>query len=136
MSYLRGPDRSEVQLLPPCLDDYVAANAPARFIDAYVEGLDFAALGFSHARPKDTGRPPYHPADLREALPLWLPAPGAFQPPPGGRGAAPSRSGLVAARRAPGLQDHRRFPPGQPRRIQAAFQRLQPAVPLDGFVRG
>jgi len=56
MSYLRGPDRSEVQLLPPCLDDYVAANAPARFIDAYAEGLDFAALGFTHAQPKDTGR--------------------------------------------------------------------------------
>src|SRR5260370_27547964 len=69
MSYLRGPDRSEVQLLPPCLDDYLAANAPARFLDAYVEGLDFAALGFTHARPKDTGRPPYHPADL---LKLYL----------------------------------------------------------------
>ena len=69
MSYLRGPDRNQVQLLPPCLDDYVPANAPARFIDAYVEGLDFAALGFTHARPKDTGRPPYHPADL---LKLYL----------------------------------------------------------------
>ena len=45
MSYLRGPDRSQTQLLPPCLDDYVAPNAPARFLDAYVEGLDFAALG-------------------------------------------------------------------------------------------
>ena len=69
MSYLRGADRSEVQLLPPCLDDYVAANAPARFIDAYAEGLDFSSLGFTHARPKDTGRPPYHPADL---LKLYL----------------------------------------------------------------
>ena len=69
MSYLRGPDRSQVQLLPPCLDDYVAPNAPARFIDAYVEGLDFAALGFTHAQPKATGRPPYHPADL---LKLYL----------------------------------------------------------------
>jgi len=69
MSYLRGPDRSEVQLLPPCLDDYVAPNAPARFIDAYVEGLDFQALGFTHAQPAATGRPPYHPADL---LKLYL----------------------------------------------------------------
>ena len=69
MSYLRGPDRSEVQLLPPCLDDYVAPDAPARFIDAYVEGLDCRALGFTHAQPKTTGRPPYHPADL---LKLYL----------------------------------------------------------------
>jgi transposase len=51
------------------VDDYVAANAPARFIDAYVEGLDFAALGFTHAQPSNTGRPPYHPADL---LKLYL----------------------------------------------------------------
>lgn len=69
MSHLRGPDRSEVQLLPPCLDDYVAPDAPARFIDAYVEGLDFQALGFQRAQSADTGRPPYHPADL---LKLYL----------------------------------------------------------------
>ena len=64
MSYLRGPDRSQVQLLPPCLDDYVSPEAPARFIEAYVEGLDWGALGFTHAQAAATGRPPYHPADL------------------------------------------------------------------------
>src|SRR5512137_2306524 len=69
MSYLRGPDRNEQQLLPACLDDYVLPNAPVRFIDAFVEGLDFAALGFERATPADTGRPPYHPADL---LKLYL----------------------------------------------------------------
>jgi transposase len=69
MSYLRGRDRSEVQLLPPCLDDYVGPGAPARFIDAFVEGLDLQALGFTHAQPATTGRPPYHPADL---LKLYL----------------------------------------------------------------
>lgn len=69
MSYLRGPDRSDVQLLPPCLDDYVPENAPVRFLDVYVEGLDLGALGFAHAQPKATGRPPYHPADL---LKLYL----------------------------------------------------------------
>src|SRR5262245_56679393 len=67
--YNRGPDRSEVQLLPACLDDYVEPNCPARFIDAYVEGLDFGALGFKHAQPAGAGRPPYHPADL---LKLYL----------------------------------------------------------------
>jgi transposase len=64
MSYLRGPDRSEVQLLPACLDDYVTQDCPARFIDAYVESLNFETLGFAHARAAATGRPPYHPADL------------------------------------------------------------------------
>jgi transposase len=64
MTYLRGSDRLEVQLLPACLEDYVAPDSPARFIDAYAENLDFQALGFVHARPAATGRPPYHPADL------------------------------------------------------------------------
>jgi len=64
MSYLRGPDRNQTQLLPPCLDDYVGPEAPARFLDAYVEGLDLRVLGFTHAQAAATGRPPYHPADL------------------------------------------------------------------------
>jgi transposase len=69
MSYLRGPSRHEVQLLPACLDDYVRAESPARVIDVYVESLDFKKLGFAHAQPAETGRPPYHPADL---LKLYL----------------------------------------------------------------
>jgi transposase len=69
MTHLRGPSRSEVQLLPPCLDDFVPANAPVRFVEAYVEGLDLAELGFARVTPHATGRPPYHPADL---LKLYL----------------------------------------------------------------
>jgi transposase len=69
MSYQKGPDRWQVQLLPPCLDDYVPANSPVRFIEAFVEGLDFKALGFEHAEPAETGRPAYDPADL---LKLYL----------------------------------------------------------------
>src|ERR1700690_70220 len=69
MSHLRGPHRAEVQLLPPCLDDYVAANAPVRFLEAFVEGLDLQTLGFARTTPATTGRPPYHPGDL---LKLYL----------------------------------------------------------------
>jgi transposase len=69
MSYQRGPDRSQVQLLPPCLEDYVPADSPVRFIDAFVEGLDLKELGFQRAEPADTGRPGYDPADL---LKLYL----------------------------------------------------------------
>jgi transposase len=64
MSYVRGVDRSQVQLLPECVDDYVDANAPARFIDAFVDGLDLQSLKFTHAQPASTGRPAYDPADL------------------------------------------------------------------------
>lgn len=56
-------------MLPPCLDDYVSAEAAVRLIDAFADGLDFKALGFVRSESKITGRPPYHPADL---LKLYL----------------------------------------------------------------
>ena len=64
MSYRKGPDRSQSQLLPACLEDYVPAEAPVRFIDVFVDGLDLKELGFQRAEPSATGRPPYDPADL------------------------------------------------------------------------
>jgi len=64
MNHVRGADRTQTQLLPPCLEDYVPANAPVRFLDAFVETLNLQSLGFTHAQTAATGRPPYHPADL------------------------------------------------------------------------
>ena len=64
MSYRKGPDRCQTQLLPACLEDYVPADAPVRFIDVFVDGLDLKQLGFQRAEPSATGRPPYDPADL------------------------------------------------------------------------
>ena len=51
-------------LLPEAVDDYVGADNPVRFIDAFVDGLDLAAAGFGRSVPKATGRPGYAPADL------------------------------------------------------------------------
>jgi transposase len=64
MSYIRGESREQVYLLPEAIDDYVGADNPVRFLDAFVEQLDLAALGFRHATPADTGRPPYDPGDV------------------------------------------------------------------------
>jgi transposase len=64
MSYRKGPDRSQNQLLPACLEDYIAADASVRFLDVFVDGLDLKQLGFQRAEPNATGRPPYDPADL------------------------------------------------------------------------
>jgi transposase len=69
MSYIEGVDRGQTQLLPPSVEDYVAAEAPVRFIDAFAASLDLAALGFAREQPAATGRPPYHPRDL---LKLYL----------------------------------------------------------------
>jgi hypothetical protein len=39
MSYIRGEDRGQAALLPAAIEDYVAADAPVRVIDAFVDGL-------------------------------------------------------------------------------------------------
>jgi len=62
--FVEGEDRSQVALVPECLDDFVAADNPVRVIDAFVDELDLAALGFDGLTPASTGRPSYHPAVL------------------------------------------------------------------------
>lgn len=64
MSYIRGESRQQVYLLPEAIDDYVGEENPVRFLDVFVENLDLAGLGFAHATPAETGRPPYDPGDL------------------------------------------------------------------------
>lgn len=64
MGYIRGANHSEVLLFPEALDDYITADNPVRFIDAFVSTLDLADLGFVRAEPAATGRPAYDPADL------------------------------------------------------------------------
>jgi transposase len=64
MPHITGDDRSQALLLPESLDDYVGADSPVRFIEAFVDGLDLAAAGFARVQAKPTGRPGYQPADL------------------------------------------------------------------------
>src|ERR1700740_3696194 len=62
--FIEGQDRKQVTLLPECLDDFVAEDNPVRIIEAFVEELDLASVGFDGAIPATTGRPSYHPAVL------------------------------------------------------------------------
>src|SRR4030095_14464208 len=62
--FIEGEDRTQVTLLPKCLDDYIGADTPVRVIDVFIDELDLTGLGFEGAAPADTGRPAYHPAVL------------------------------------------------------------------------
>ena len=64
MSYVEGTNREQVVLFPAVIDDYVSADNPVRFVDAFVKELDLGALGFSKAEPEERGRPAYDPRDL------------------------------------------------------------------------
>jgi transposase len=46
------------------LEEYVAEDSSVRVIEAFVDGLNVAELGFGRAVPAATGRPPYDPRDL------------------------------------------------------------------------
>src|SRR3954466_4073799 len=62
--FVSGADRSQTTLFPECLDDWIDENNPVRVIEAFVDALDLAELGFDGIVPEATGRPAYHPAGL------------------------------------------------------------------------
>jgi transposase len=62
--FIEGADRRQLTLLPDAIEDYVGEENPVRVIDAFVDMLDLASLGFAGVIPEETGRPSYHPATL------------------------------------------------------------------------
>src|SRR3984893_11577308 len=44
MAHIFGFERSQLLLLPESVDDYVGADNPVRFIDAFVDPLDLAVV--------------------------------------------------------------------------------------------
>jgi transposase len=60
--FVHGEARSQMSLLPECLDDYVTEDNPVRVVEAFVDALDLEKLEFSGVVPQATGRPSYHPS--------------------------------------------------------------------------
>jgi transposase len=56
--------RGQSTLFPECLEDWIDGDNPVRAIDAFVDALDLAELGFDGVEPAETGRPSYHPSAL------------------------------------------------------------------------
>lgn len=69
MAYIRGEAREQTTMFPVTLDELIPADHICRVIEAFVDRLDVAKLGFVRAEPADTGRPGYDPRDL---LKLYL----------------------------------------------------------------
>ena len=62
--FIEGESRAQATLFPERLDDWIAEDNPVRVVDAFVDELDLAKLGFEGAEPAVTGRPAYHPGTL------------------------------------------------------------------------
>ncbi len=69
MAYIEEYNRDQMLLLQASVDDYVSADNPVRFIEAFVDDLDLGEAGFHRSRPGATGGPGYAPGDL---LKLYL----------------------------------------------------------------
>ena len=52
--FIEGADRTQVSLLPDCVDDYVGTDNPVRVIEAFVEQLDLREMGFESVDPEPT----------------------------------------------------------------------------------
>ena len=62
--FIEGQDRHQTTLLPESLDDFIAEDNAVRVVDAFVNELDLAELGFEGVQAAETGRPSYHPTVL------------------------------------------------------------------------
>ena len=60
--FVQGEARTQMSLLPECLDDYVAEDNAVRVVEAFIDALDLHKLGFAGVVPQSTGRPSYHPS--------------------------------------------------------------------------
>jgi transposase len=58
--FIEGECRTQAALFPERLDEWVGDDNSVRAVDAFVDELDFKALGFDRADPAVTGRPAYH----------------------------------------------------------------------------
>jgi len=64
MGHITGTAREQLYLEAPCLDDFVSEDNIVRLIDAFIDSLDLAELGFRKVKASPTGRPPYKPQHL------------------------------------------------------------------------
>src|SRR6516162_8588821 len=62
--FVEGTDRGQAALFPEYLEDWIYEDNPVRAIDAFVDKLGLAELGFEGMAPEVTGRPSYHPSML------------------------------------------------------------------------
>jgi len=78
--FISGADRTQTTLFPPCVDDWIDEENSVRVVDAFVDALDLAELGFARVEPAATGRPSYHPSVLLKLYILRLFEPHPVEP--------------------------------------------------------
>ena len=55
--FVQGEARSQMSLLPECLDDFVPEDNPVRVVEAFIDALNLEKLGFAGVVPQGTEWP-------------------------------------------------------------------------------
>ena len=133
--FIEGADRRQATLLPDTIDDYVGEENPVRVVDAFVEMLDLAALGFDGVDPRRDRAPELPSGDDAQDLRLRLSQPGAVLA--AARARVRAQPGADLAHGPPGarLQDDRRFPTRQRPRHPQGLPAVRRALPRSGSPR-
>ena len=102
--FIDEADRNQGTLLPERIDEYVSEENPVRVIDAFVEELDLARLGFDGVEPTNgpTGLPP---GDDAEDLSVRISEPHPVFAPAGAGSASQPGADVAGGAARPGLQD-------------------------------
>src|SRR6516165_2074876 len=129
--FVEGADRGQIALFPECLDDWVDETNPVRVIDAFVDALNLAELGFEGVEPADTGRSLSSFGSV-EALCLRLSQPGAVEPAPRARDRPQCRADVAAWPACPRPQNGGRLPEGQRPCHPQGVRALCRTLPGDG----
>ena len=58
--FVEGLDRRQTELLPAVLEDYVDEDNPVRVVDAFMNELNLAKLGFARVQAAATGGQDIH----------------------------------------------------------------------------
>jgi transposase len=64
---LRYGNREQIQMFPPCIEEYIPEDAPVRVYDAFVDTLDLNDLGIE-CNPSKEGNPSYDPRAMLKLL--------------------------------------------------------------------
>ena len=122
--FIEGQDRTQVTLLPECLEDYVAEDNPVRVIDVFVDELDLGKLGFQGVGPLGNRPTGLSPLGAAQDLYVRLPQPDSVQPAPGARGPTQRRSDVADRAADARLQDDCQLSQGQRQAIRSVCRQF------------
>jgi hypothetical protein len=114
------------------VDDFVGEDNPVRVVEAFIEELDLAVLGFEGVVPEATRGPSHQPATLLNIYLYGYLKPGSVEPATGTRNAPQSGVMCLTGAAEAGFQDHRRLSSRQRFSDQGSVQPICCTVPSSG----